>query len=157
MSSIESPGEEFERAARMRVDSNPLVGIFAASLAAGPLVLVIVTIGMIVTNAWHGDHTLHGILADVNYPLQAGFLSVIVGLVLSLIPNALGCMAPGLRGTILPPVRLWSAWILSGGAAGAALGLMVTGFSGIEVLILGALVGAGCAAMCRAFTRSLPL
>jgi hypothetical protein len=152
------PGvDEDEADARMRVDSNPLVGIMAASLAAGPVCLFLLCLGDTVHAVHHGGASSY-VLRSIwwGFPLLFARASLIC-FVATIIPNAIGSIALGMLGTILPDVRRWAVWPIAGGSIALLLPILLDGRTApYDAFLYSAAIGATCAAICRLFTRWEP-
>jgi hypothetical protein len=142
---------------RMRLDSNPLVGIMAASLAAGPISILLFLLG---STAYliHG-HASSGELFYLwrEFPILL-VRGTLIGFVASIVPNAIGSMTLGMLGAILPVVRRRAFWPIAGGGIALFIPLLLEGRSVLyENCLYGAAIGGACATICRFFTRWEPI
>ena len=142
---------------RMRLSSNPLVGIMAASLAAGPISILLFLLGS--TAYLLHDHASSGELFYLwrEFPMLL-VRGTLIGFIASLVPNAIGSMTLGMLGVILPVARRWAFWPIAGGGVALFIPLLLEGRSVLyENCLYSAAMGAACAAICRFFTRWEPV
>lgn len=149
--------DEEEPPLRMRLSSNPLVGIMAASLAAGPIGILLFLLG---STAYliHG-HASSGELFYLwrEFPILL-VRGTLIGFIASFVPNAIGSMTLGMLGTVLPMARLRAFWPIAGGGIALFIPLLLESRSVLyENCLYSAAIGAACAAICRLSTRWEPI
>jgi hypothetical protein len=150
--------DEEESRLRMRLSSNPLVGIMVASLAAGPIAILLFLLGSTVYLIH--DHARSSFIFYVwrEYPYSSLPRGTLFGFVASMGPNAIGSWTLGMLGTVLPIARLWAFWPIAGGGIALFIPLLLEGRSVLyENCLYSAAIGAACAAICRFFTRWEPI
>lgn len=147
---------EGESRSRMRLDSNPLKGSMAASLAAGPIFSLLSCLDFTAQDLRHGHLSWSEVFYIwYNFPYLPCWLACFI---LTIIPNTIGSITLGMLGTILPEVRLWPVWpIAGGGLALLALFLLDGRTAPHDDYLLSVLMGAACAGTCRLFTHWQPI
>jgi hypothetical protein len=117
-----------------------------ASLAAGPIFLVSTAL------AWAWLQLPRPIVVDpaVAVPAIMFFVpSIIVGFILSIIPNLIGSRLLLFTGGAIPAARARPVWVGAGALFGAAIAVETGAFSEPPVAVGLILTSACCAAICR--------
>lgn len=118
-------------------------GVAAASAAAGPIV-----VGPLMITSWLQSPSLS--LFGIGQALVFLFVAMIVGLFLSMFPNAIGAAVLSRLGC----ERAWARWPVVWAIVGAAMGWLIQLiFGGLEGAPVLAVVGGTCALICRWGTR----
>ena len=148
--------DEGEADASRRLDSNPLKGSMAASLAAGPICSLLSCLDF-TAQAFHRGRLQWGEVFYIwhNFPYLPCWLACFV---LTIIPNTIGSIALGMLGTILPEIRPWPVWPIAGGGIALLILFLLDGLTAPhDDYLLSVLMGAACAGICRLFTRWEPI
>jgi len=147
---------EGEADAHQRLDSNPLKGSMAASLAAGPICSLLLCLDF-TAQAFRRGHLSWSEVFYIwhNFPYLPCWLACFM---LTIIPNTIGSIALGMLGTVLPTVKLWPVWPIAGGGIALLVLVLLDGRTAPhDDYLLSVVMGAACAGTCRLFTRWEPI
>src|SRR4051794_14219775 len=118
--------QNIEPNARRRLDSNPLIAIFAASFASGPVLLVFHGICIVVGYIGSGRFPPRTLGFEVALAAPSLLLAALLfGAMLTCLPNAVGGIVLALVGASVPKARLWALWLLTGAIGAWSIALCI--------------------------------
>jgi hypothetical protein len=150
---MEPPRPESERRRlRFRDGLRLIAGIVVASLAAGPVFLLLPMVAAALAGVDLG--------ADDGFPMGGGSLWLLPVLAVremflpALIATTLGAVSLTVAGAMVPEARTYKVWIVAGAIEALLVCLLFPALLQAREMILAmVLAGTVCAAICRAFTR----
>ena len=141
----------------MVLGSNLFIPPLLASSVAGPLCLLFLLLlslaeqvfSSAIPPSFRDIEKVAAETANLLYP------ALMLGLIFSIVPNAVGTAVLGVLGKNLAGARLTSVWIMTGAIVGAAFAIGVAP-ADARLIAFFATIGGTCAAICRGFTRWRP-